>query len=85
VAWSQVHHHYRYRFGIEASYRVKNHARIRSTTKNPALRLLYVALAFILVNLWIYSSQSLDLPALGEGECDSMRWAAGLSRALSAQ
>lgn len=54
VAWSQVHHHYRYRFGIEASYRVKNHARIRSTTKNPVLRLLYVALAFILVNLWIY-------------------------------
>lgn len=54
VAWSQVHHHYRYRFGIEASYRIKNHARIRSTTKNPVLRLLYVALAFILVNLWIY-------------------------------
>jgi putative transposase len=54
VAWSQVHRHYRDRFGIETSYRVKNHARIRSTTKNPVLRLLYVALAFILVNLWVY-------------------------------
>jgi putative transposase len=54
VAWSQVHRHYRYRFGIEASYRLKNQARIRSTTKNPVLRLLYVALAFILVNLWVY-------------------------------
>jgi hypothetical protein len=54
VAWSQVHRHYRYRFGIETSYRIKNQARIRSTTKNPVLRLLYVALAFILVNLWVY-------------------------------
>jgi putative transposase len=54
VAWSQVHRHYRDRFGIETSYRIKNQARIRSTTKNPVLRLLYVALAFILVNLWVY-------------------------------
>jgi hypothetical protein len=30
VAWSQVHRHYRYRFGIETSYRIKNQARIRS-------------------------------------------------------
>jgi putative transposase len=45
VAWSQVHRHYRDRFGIETSYRIKNQARIRSTTKNPVLRLLYVALA----------------------------------------
>jgi hypothetical protein len=56
VAWSQGHRHYRYRFGIETSYRIKNQARIRSTTKNPVLRLLYVALAFILVNLSVYSS-----------------------------
>lgn len=54
VAWHQVHRHYRQRFGIEASYRLKNQCRIRSTTKNPGLRLLYVAIAFILVNLWIY-------------------------------
>jgi hypothetical protein len=54
VAGSQVHRHYRDRFGIETSYRIKNQARIRSTTKNPVLRLLYVALAFILVNLWVY-------------------------------
>ncbi len=44
--------HYGWR--IETRYRVKNQARIRSTTKNPVLRLLYVALAFILVNLWVY-------------------------------
>ncbi|MCG8366118.1 MAG: transposase [Pseudanabaenales cyanobacterium] len=54
VALHQVHHHYRDRFGIETSYRIKNQCRIRTTTKNPVLRLLFVALAFILVNLWIY-------------------------------
>lgn len=50
----QVHQHYRDRFGIETSYRLKNHCRIRSTTKKPVLRLLFVALAFVLVNLWVY-------------------------------
>lgn len=54
VAPHQVHHHYRDRFGIETSYRIKNHCRLRSTTKKPVLRLLFVALAFVLVNLWVY-------------------------------
>ncbi|MEM9089308.1 MAG: hypothetical protein AAGC93_11250 [Cyanobacteria bacterium P01_F01_bin.53] len=45
---------YRHRFGIESSYRLKNLSRIRSTTKNPVLRLLFVSLAFIIVNVWIY-------------------------------
>ncbi|MEM6518667.1 MAG: transposase [Cyanobacteria bacterium P01_C01_bin.70] len=50
----QVHQHYRDRFGIETSYRIKNPCRIRSTTKNPVRRLLFVALALVLVNLWVY-------------------------------
>jgi hypothetical protein len=54
VALPQIHAYYRERFGIETSYRLKNQGRIRTTTKNPILRLLFVALAFILVNLWIY-------------------------------
>jgi putative transposase len=54
MALNQLHHYYRQRFGIETSYRLKNHCRIRTTTKNPVLRLLFVALAFILVNLWVY-------------------------------
>lgn len=49
-----IHHNYRQRFGIETSYRLKNHCRIRTTTKNPVVRLLFVALAFVLVNLWVY-------------------------------
>lgn len=54
VALHDIPRHYRDRFGIETSYRIKNCCRIRTTTKNPVLRLLFVALAFILVNLWIY-------------------------------
>jgi putative transposase len=54
LALSSLYEDYRLRFGIETSYRIKNLCRIRSTTKNPVVRLLFVALAFILVNLWVY-------------------------------
>ena len=54
MAPHQIHRHYRERFGIKTSYRIKNHCRIRSTTKSPVLRLFFVALALILVNLWVY-------------------------------
>jgi hypothetical protein len=54
VALHQLHQHYKDRFGIETSYRIKNQCRIRTTSKNPVTRLLFVALAFILVNLWVY-------------------------------
>ena len=46
---------YRKRFGIECSYRLKNCSRIRTTTKNPVVRLLYVGIAFLIVDLWILS------------------------------
>lgn len=54
VALEQMHQHYKDRFGIETSYRMKNKCRIRTTSRNPVTRLLFVALAFILVNLWVY-------------------------------
>jgi len=54
VAPHPIHHHYRERFGIETSYRIKNYCRIFTTNKHPNVRLLFVALAFILVNLWVY-------------------------------
>ncbi|MGK7872418.1 MAG: ISH3 family transposase, partial [Xenococcaceae cyanobacterium] len=44
---------YRKRFGIESSYRLKNLARIRTTSKKPALRLLFVGISFLLVNIWV--------------------------------
>ena len=48
-----IHQEYRQRFGIESSYRLKNICRIRTTTKKPTLRLLYVGISFLLVNIWI--------------------------------
>src|SRR4051795_1390980 len=39
---------YRQRFGIETSYRQMHQARIRTSTRDPALRLLYVGVALIL-------------------------------------
>ena len=47
-------HDYRRRFGIESSYRLKNTCRIKTTTKNPAVRLLFVGVAFLLIDLWVY-------------------------------
>ena len=49
----QVFERYRERFGIESSYRQMNDVRARTTTRNPAIRLLLVGLAFILVNLYV--------------------------------
>jgi putative transposase len=45
---------YRLRFGIEASYRQLHQARIRTCTRDPLLRLLYVGLALILRNVWVW-------------------------------
>lgn len=47
------------RFGIEASYRLMNSLRIRTTSRDPKLRLLFVILAFALVNLWVFLSWTL--------------------------
>ena len=60
-------HLYRTRFGVECSYRQKNLCRIRSTSKNPASRLLYVGIAFLIVNLWTFIIWSfLSLPRRGQ-------------------
>jgi Transposase DDE domain len=45
---------YRRRFGIETSYRQMNRARIRTSTRRPALRLLFVGVALLLRNLWAW-------------------------------
>lgn len=50
----KTHREYRRRFGIETSYRLMNAARAKTTSRRPALRLLYAALGFLLMNLWIY-------------------------------
>jgi hypothetical protein len=45
---------YRTRFGIESSYRQMNQARGRTSTRRPELRLLYVGLALLLRNEWVW-------------------------------
>ena len=51
---SRTHREYRRRFGVESSYRLMNMARARTSSRRPGLRLLLVALGFLLMNPWIY-------------------------------
>jgi len=53
----QIFQFYRRRFGIESSYRQMNRVRARTSSTNPALRLLYVGIAFLLINLWVRLKQ----------------------------
>ena len=48
---------YRQRFAIETTYRQLHQARIRTSTRDPALRLLYVGIALILRNVWVWLHQ----------------------------
>jgi hypothetical protein len=45
---------YRRRFGIEASYRQVHQARIRTSSRKPALRLLFLGVALVLRNVWVW-------------------------------
>ncbi len=51
-AW--VRETYRLRFAIETTYRQMNQARIRTCTRDPLLRLLFVGVALILRNVWVW-------------------------------
>jgi len=44
---------YRLRFGIESSYRLLDSSRIRTSTRDAKLRILYVATSLLLVNTWV--------------------------------
>ena len=45
---------YRKRFGIESSYRQMHQARIKTSTRNPVLRYLFIAIALMLRNIWVW-------------------------------
>jgi hypothetical protein len=49
-----IRQRYRKRFGIESSYRQLRQARIYTCTRCPRLRLVFVAVALILRNLWVW-------------------------------
>lgn len=59
---------YRKRFGIESSYRQMRQARIYTCTRCPRLRLVFVAVALILRNLWVW----LHATRLADGSGHSM-------------
>jgi putative transposase len=50
----EIRETYRKRFGIETSYRQMNEARIRTCTRDPAQRLLFVGIALVLRNVWVW-------------------------------
>jgi putative transposase len=50
----EIHRRYRTRFGIEASYRQIRQARIYTCTRDPRLRLVFIAVALVLRNLWVW-------------------------------
>jgi len=45
---------YRKRFGIETTYRQMNEARIKTCTRDPSQRLLFVGIALVLRNVWVW-------------------------------
>jgi hypothetical protein len=60
--------HYRLRFGIESSFRQMRQARIYTCTRSPRLRLVFLALALILRNIWVWVHQT----RLAEGSGDTL-------------
>jgi len=65
---TEIREMYRKRFGIETSYRQMRHARIYTCTRNPRLRLLFVAIALILRNLWVW----IHATQLADGTYDNL-------------
>lgn len=61
----QVYKLYSKRPGVESSYRLMNRARARTSSRNPAVRLFYVALAFLLQNTWVVLAWRVSMPRQG--------------------
>ena len=65
---TEIRERYRQRFGIESSFRQLRQARIYTCTRDPHLRLLFVAVALLLRNLWVW----IHATKLAEGRGPSM-------------
>jgi hypothetical protein len=63
---TEIRERYRKRFGIESSYRQMRQARIYTCTRNPRLRLVFVAVALLLRNLWVWIHATLLAEGRGE-------------------
>jgi putative transposase len=56
IDWTprKIYKTYRRRFAIEASYRLRNQVRPRTSTRNPTFRYLMAIISLLLVNTWVY-------------------------------
>lgn len=72
---SKVQRRYRRRFGIEASYRQLGQVRAHTNSRNPALRFFFLALALLLIDLWVYlRALATRVPGPGPFRLDSDRF-----------
>ncbi len=55
---TEIRERYRLRFGIETSFRQMRQARIYTCTRDPHLRLFYLAVGLILRNTWVWIHQT---------------------------
>jgi putative transposase len=55
IDWSliKIKDEYKSRFAIEASYRMRNIVRPRTSTRNPVIRYFYAIVSFLLKNIWV--------------------------------
>ena len=65
---THIRERYRRRFGIESSYRQMRQAKIHTCTRDPHLRLVFIAVALLLRNLWVWIHENI----LGEGSGDNL-------------
>jgi hypothetical protein len=63
---TEIRDRYRKRFGIESSYRQLRQARIYTCTRNPHRRLVFIAVALLLRNLWVWIHETLLADGRGE-------------------
>jgi hypothetical protein len=63
---TEIRERYRKRFGIESSYRQIRQARIYTCTRDPHVRLFFVAVALILRNIWVWIHQTCLCDASGK-------------------
>ena len=44
---------YKHRFSIEATYRIRNDVKPRTSTRNPVIRYLFALISFVIENVWV--------------------------------
>ena len=68
----EIHRRYRRRFGIESSYRQARQARIHTCTRDPRVRLVFVAVALLLRNLWVWVHAEVLAPGGAPGQAPQL-------------